>query len=345
MQPRSSRGGRTVRTRVFALLALLAFTAVACGGGGPQSVLDPEGEYAREPDKLWNLVFWIAVVIFFVVEAVLVWAVVKFRHNPDRQAAQFHGNTKLEVILTAIPAIILAGVAIPTIGQIFNLSEEPVGDYVKVNVQGRQFWWRFEYPDLGIVTANELHIPVGQDVRLELDGYDVVHNFWVPRLAGGEDVIPTRTNYILMKADRPDVYLGQCKEFCGESHSRMRIRVIAQTPQEFDRWVAEQQEDAAQEQSGVAAEGAEIFNQTCTACHAVKGTANAPEDDSGLAGPNLTHFASREWFAGNIFENNEENLRRWIDDPPAMKPGATMPDYGLDEEQIDAVVAYLQTLR
>jgi cytochrome c oxidase subunit 2 len=280
-----------------------------------------------------------------IVEAVLVFAIIKFRHNPNRHAAQFHGNTKLEVILTAIPAIILAGIAIPTIDQIFSLAEEPPGDYLEVTVEGRQFWWRYEYPGLGIVTANELHIPVDRDVRVKLEGYDVIHSFWVPRLAGSEDVVPGRTNFIRMRADEPDTYLGQCKEFCGLSHSRMRLKVIAQTPEDFDQWVEDQQAEAAAQPAGsLERQGAEIFAGTCTACHAIDGTENAPDDDGVLAGPNLTHFASRTTFAGAIFENNPENLHDWIDDPPGMKPGATMPDYGLSSEEIDAVVAYLQTL-
>jgi cytochrome c oxidase subunit II len=345
MQPRRSRGGRWRRARVFALVGLLGLVALACAENAPQDALDPAGEYAREPDKLWNLVFYIAVAIFIIVEAVLVYAVVKFRHKPDRHAAQFHGNTKLEVLLTAIPAIILAGIAIPTVGQIFDLSEEPEGDFIEVTVQGRQFWWRYDYGPLGVVSANELHIPVDTEVRLRLDGYDVVHNFWVPRLAGGEDVIPGRTNFIRLKADEPGVYSGQCKEFCGPSHSRMRIKVFADTQEDFDRWVEEQSAPAQAEPAGsLEQEGAEIFANQCTACHAIDGTENAPEDDSSLAGPNLTHFASRTTFAGAIFENTPENLRDWIDNPPAMKPGARMPDYGLSSEEIDAVVAYLQTL-
>jgi cytochrome c oxidase subunit 2 len=192
-------------------------------------------------------------------------------------------------------------------------------------VQGRQFWWRYDYPGLGVVTAN--------------------HSFWVPRLAGAEDVIPGRTNYIRMQADEPGVYFGQCKEFCGLSHSRMRIKVFAHEQEEFDQWVEDQLAQAQAEPAGsLERQGAEIFNNTCTACHAVDGTESAPEDDSSLAGPNLTHFASRTTFAGAIFENTPENLRDWIDNPPAMKPGATMPDYGLSSEEIDAVVAYLQTL-
>lgn len=344
MHLRSSREGRRKRARVFALVALMGLVALACSEDAPQNVLDPAGEYAREPDKLWDLVFWIATAIFVIVEGVLVWAVWRFRYKPDRHASQFHGNTKLEVLLTAIPAIILAGIAVPTISQIFNLSEEPPGDYLEVEVQGRQFWWRFEYPGLGVVTANELHIPVGQDVRLALDGVDVVHDFWVPRLSGGEDVIPTRTNYIRMKADEPGVYSGQCKEFCGLSHSRMRVHVIAQSPAEFNEWIAAQQEQAEPPSGGREEEGAEIFANTCTACHAIDGLESSPEDDSLLAGPNLTHLASRQTFAAALLENTPANLRRWIDDPPALKPGAKMPDYNLSPEQIDAVVAYLQTL-
>lgn len=335
-----------MRVRVIALVGLLSLVALACAGeDAPQNTLDPAGEYARDPDKLWNLVFIIAVIIFFIVEGVLVYAVLKFRHNPDRQAAQFHGNPKLEVLLTAIPAVILAGIAIPTVSQIFSLAEEPPGDYLNVTVQGRQFWWRYEYPGLGVVTANELHIPVDKDVRVKLDGYDVNHAFWVPRLAGAEDIVPGRTNFLRIKADEPGEYFGQCKEFCGLSHSRMRIKVIAQEQAEFDRWVEDQLARAEAEPAGsLEREGAEIFANTCTACHAVNGTDAAPEDDSTLAGPNLTHFASRTTFAGALFENTPDNLRNWIDNPPAMKPGSTMPDYGLSGEQIDAVVAYLQTL-
>jgi cytochrome c oxidase subunit 2 len=345
MQPRRSRRGRFERARVLALIGLLGLIALACAENAPQDALEPAGEYAREPDKLWDLVFAIAVVIFVIVEALLVFAVVKFRHRPERTAAQFHGNTKLEVILTAVPAIILAGIAIPTVGQIFDLAEEPPGDYLEVTVEGRQFWWRYEYPGLGVVTANELHIPVDHDIRVKLDGYDVNHSFWVPRLAGAEDVIPNRTNYIRMRADEPGTYLGQCKEFCGLSHSRMRIKVFAHEQEEFDQWVEDQLAEAQAQPSGsLEQQGAEIFNNTCTACHAVDGTEAAPEDDSTLAGPNLTHFASRTTFAGAIFENTPENLRDWIDNPPAMKPGSTMPDYGLSSEEIDAVVAYLQTL-
>ena len=345
MQPRRSRRGRWSRARVVALVGLLGLMALACAENAPQDTLDPAGEYAREPDKLWDLVFYIAVAIFVIVEAVLVYAVIKFRHKPDRHAAQFHGNTKLEVLLTAVPAIILAGIAIPTVGQIFDLAEEPPGDYLEVTVQGRQFWWRYEYPGLGIVTANELHIPVGQEVRVQLDGYDVNHSFWVPRLAGAEDIIPGRTNFLRLKADEPGVYSGQCKEFCGLSHSRMRIKVFADTQEEFDQWVEDQTATAEAEPAGsLERQGAEIFANTCTACHAIDGTDAAPEDDSTLAGPNLTHFASRTTFAGVLFKNDAENLRNWIDNPPAMKPGATMPDYGLSSEEIDAVVAYLQTL-
>ena len=343
LSPRE-RGGWKARVRVVAFTGILGLVALACAEDAPQDALQPAGEYARDPDRLWDLTFFIAAVIFFIVEALLIYALVRFRHRPDRQAAQFHGNTKLEVILTAVPALILAGIAVPTVKEIFDLAEKPAGEFIDVNVEGRQFWWRYDYTDLGVVTANELHIPVGKDVRLTIEGHDVNHAFWVPRLAGAQDVIPGRTNFLRLKADEPGTYLGQCKEFCGLSHSRMRLRVIAQPQAEFDQWVKDQLEEAAEAAGSLEQQGAEIFSGVCVACHAIDGTESAPEDDEALEGPNLTHFASRDTFAGAIFENTPENLADWLRDPPAMKPGSKMPNYNLSQQEIDALVAYLQSL-
>ncbi|MFN2488604.1 MAG: cytochrome c oxidase subunit II [Actinomycetota bacterium] len=335
------------------LLGLLALGAVACGGDQPQSSLDPEGPFAREADELWDLTFGIAAIIFFLVEAVLIFAIVRYRHRPGRRAAQFHGNTKLEVLLTAVPTLILAGIAVPTVQSIFKLAEEP-SNALPVTVVAHQFWWQFEYPDQGIKTANELHIPTGRPVRVELKGAaadtvqpdesEVIHSFWVPRLAGTQDIVPGHTNYLLLEADRPGVYLGQCKEFCGLSHANMRIRVIAQTPGDFSRWVGEQQQPAAE--SELAAEGSRLFQEgdfaggaPCSACHAL----DASIDAQPSIGPNLAHFADRETFA-TIFERTDENLSAWLAGPSDVKPGARMPDLGLTQEQIQALVAYLQSL-
>jgi cytochrome c oxidase subunit 2 len=344
-QPPTSR--RTKRARFAAGLSLFALLLASCATGDRQDTLTPEGPVAREQDKLWDLTFLIAVVIFFIVELLLVYALVKFRDRPGRQAAQFHGNTKLEVVLTVVPSLILAAIAVPTVQTIFDQAATP-DDALHVNVVGRQFWWEYEYVDAGVVSANELHIPTGQPVHLTLDGVatevdgrrGVIHSFWVPRLAGAQDMIPGRTTSMNIQADEPGEYDGQCKEFCGLSHANMRLRVIAHEPNDFQTWLAEQQEEAAEPTESLAREGQEVFTATCASCHAIQGVTEATRN----VGPDLTHFASRATFAGALFETNEANLKAWVDDPSAVKPGSLMPDYNLSPEQIDAVVAYLMGL-
>ncbi|HEX2056908.1 MAG TPA: cytochrome c oxidase subunit II [Actinomycetota bacterium] len=329
------------------MLPVSALLLASCANQRPQDTLSPEGPVAREQDKLWDLTFLIAVVIFFIVELLLVYAVVRFRERPGRQAAQFHGNTKLEVVLTVIPSLILAGIAVPTVQTIFDQAETP-DDALHVRVVGKQFWWEYEYVDAGVVTANEMHIPTDQPVHLSIDGVatevngerGVIHSFWVPRLAGAQDIIPGRTLSMNIQADEPGEYEGQCKEFCGLSHANMRLRVIAHEPAEFAAWLADQQEEAAEPADSLARQGLEIFQGTCTACHAIQGVTEGARN----VGPDLTHFASRETFAGAMFELDEANLAAWIDDPPAVKPGSLMPDYNLSPEEIDAVVAYLMGL-
>jgi cytochrome c oxidase subunit 2 len=336
------------------LLCGVALVFGACASNVPQDPLDPGGEFARRPDELWNLTFAIAAAIFFLVEGALVYALVRYRHRPGRKAAQFHGNTPLEVALTAVPALILAGLAVPTISTIFTLGADPP-DALPIKVVAHQFWWEFSYPEQGFKTANEMHIPTGRPVRLSLEGAasdpvtgeaEVIHSFWVPRLAGTQDITPGRTNHLLLEADDPGVYYGQCKEFCGLSHANMRIRVVAQSPGEFAAWVNEQ--NAPSVEAEAAAEGARLFagevgnlSQPCAACHAVDPSLQAQP----AIGPNLAHFASRKTFAGATFENNAANLRTWLAGPSEMKPGALMPDLGLTQSQIDALVAYLQTLK
>jgi len=326
------------------LLGVLGMSLALFGGAcstdvGPQDYLSPEGPIAERADGLWDLTFAIAVVVFLIVEAVLVFTVIRFRRRPGREAAQFHGNTKVEVVLTLIPTLILAGLAVPTVKAIADLSKAPAGA-LNVTVTAKQFWWQYEYPDAEVMTANEMHVPINQPVLLTLEGADVIHSFWIPKLTGKQDVVPGRTNRMQFEATKPGTYWGQCTEFCGLSHANMRLRVIAHEPAEFEQWLLDQQQPAAASVSGAAAEGQEIFMGTCVSCHAIKGT-----DAQATTGPDLTHFATRETFAGAMFENNTENLKRWIDNPPAVKPGAQMPDYGLSAEEIDAVVAYLQTLK
>ncbi len=333
----SARGRRLLLGAVLGAFAVFG-SACAATDVGPQDYLSPEGPVARRADQLWDLTFAIAAVIFIVVEAVLVYTIIRFRRRPGREAAQFHGNTKLEVVLTLIPTLILAGLAVPTVKAIADLAEKPEGS-LEISVTGKQFWWEYEYPDAGVRTANEMHVPTGRPIFLTLEGADVIHSFWIPKLTGKQDVVPGHTNHMQFIADEPGTYWGQCTEFCGLSHANMRLRVIAHEPAEFEQWLEEQQEPARGFLSGDAADGEEIFMENCANCHAIEGT-----DAQGTLGPDLTHFMTRETFAGATFENTQENLERWIDDPPAMKPGVQMPDYGLSAQEIKAVVAYLQTL-
>ena len=303
-------------------------------------------------------------VVFVLVEGLLVFTLLRFRHKPGREARQFHGNTKVEVLLTAIPALILLGLAVPTISTILDLSEEPP-NALQIEITAHRFWWEYRYPDEGIVTANEMHIPTGKDVFLTLDGAttdlvtgdnEVIHSFWVPRLAGKQDIIPGRVNTIRLNADRADTYLGQCTEFCGLGHAYMRLTVISHKPADYEAWVEEQTAAAAEPSGGDAAAGAQLFAQGSEDGGFANGAAmrlvprarpstcrgrRAPQPATG---PNLAHFASRETFAGAVFENNTENLRAWLADPNEVKPGATMPDLGLTEDQINDLVAYLQSL-
>jgi len=362
----------------------LALLAVACAPHATQDTLKPAGPYAQKIDNLFKPVFWIATAIFVIVEGTLVVFLIRYRHRKGHRGIppQVHGNQRLEIAWTIVPALILVGVAVPTVSTIYDLARKPTGRVLEVNVIGHQWWWEFDYPSLHVITANELHIPVGEPVYTSLcaagTGYhdvpapsscqtggpkgqppaavgnDVIHSFWVPELAGKQDVVPGRTNHVILQADHPGVYTGQCAEFCGLSHAYMRLKVVAQTPSDFDAWVREQLANAVVPAGGsLAAQGQDLFSGVagagtgwCIACHAVQGlktSSGAPASQNG--GPNLTHLMSRDCFAGCIFTMSQANLERWLRNPPAVKPGSWMPDYGLTDQQVRALVAYLMTLK
>lgn len=360
-----------VRARLMALVGLVALLSSACAEDAPQDALEPAGEVARKADFLWDLTFGIAVAVFVIVEGVLVFALLKFRARPGRRAAQFHGNTRLEVALVVIPALLLAGVGVPTVATIFDLAGRP-DDALDVKVIGHQFWWEFEYQldddeEPEVVTANEMYIPTDRPVYLTLEGStqgitpgfatDVIHSFWVPRLGGAQDLVPGRTTNLTIQADEPGTYRGQCKEFCGLSHAEMKLRVIAQTPRDFEVWSNRQQLAAIEPSGALQQEGAELFlagsdgngsfaeGPACATCHTVRGLETEGFQATGTIGPDLTHLASRETFAAALLDLNGENLRTWLQDPPAVKPGIGMPDLGLTAEEIDALVAYLLSLK
>lgn len=353
----TGRPGRS-RSRLALLLclAVVAVTAAACSPNAPQDFLKPAGPVARDEGNLWNLTFWIAAGVFVLVEGLIVFALWRYRARPERRAKQFHGNPRLEFILVLIPSLILAGIAIPTIRTIFSVASEPTGSNVlRVTVTAHQFWWQYDYPDYGFSTANELHVPAGVPVFFTLKGADVIHSFWVPKLAGKQDVVPGHVNHLHFTAPTPGLYKGQCTEYCGVSHANMRARVYAETPDAFQRWAAAQKRNARVPKSGLAAQGAKLFLQgsgngqfpggpACVNCHAVNGLPNAGTRP-GLIGPDLTHLWSRHTFAGASVRKTPANLRRWLEDPAAVKPGVLMPDLGLSKTQIDQLLAFLESLK
>lgn len=332
MKARNARRWFPLGTVGFLLLG-------ACAPNAPMDTLNPASDIARRIDGLWELVFWIAVVVFVLVEGAILVAVVRFRARRREDPEQVHGNTRLEIAWTIVPALLLAALAVPTVSTIFALADQPE-DAMRVTVTAHQWWWEYEYPDSGLVTANELHIPTGQTVLLTLRSNDIIHSFWAPRLAGKQDVVPGKDNHLQIAADEPGWYEGQCAEYCGLSHSNMRLRVRAHAPEDFEAWVESQTAPPEEPTSELAQRGKTLFEEgQCAGCHTIEGVSQ------GELGPNLTHFADRDTFAGAIFKLNEENLRTWLRDPPEAKPGALMPDLGLDDEEIDALVAYLQVLR
>lgn len=363
-RPRTGPGGAPRRVwrglSGWAMIGVLAALLAACARDGtiPQNALDPAGPIARAQDRLWDIVFPVAVVVFILVQGLIIVAVVRFRDRGQSQPPkQVAGNTRLEVVWTIIPTLILVGIAIPTVSTIFRLSGPAASDALKVQVIGKQYWWQFEYENAGtatpIRTANELHIPTGREVFIELDGQseddgaDVLHSFWVPRLAGKQDYVPGHTRTMRIQADNPGTYPGQCAEFCGLSHADMRFAVIAHTPAEFDRWLADQSKAAAPPTTDMARQGFELVaGQGCLGCHTIEGH---PQNADARTGPNLTHFAEQAKFAGYTFPRTDENLKQWIRDPQSLKMGAQMPDWGggtpLSEQQLDALVTYLQSLR
>lgn len=324
------------------LAAIVAMALAGCGGPFPQSALDPGSDFAWKLQGLFENIFLWAMVVFVVVEGALLVAIFKFRERPGRAAPRaVHGNTLLEISWTLAPALILVLIAIPTIRTVWDVDRPPRTEALVVEAIGHQWWWEFRYPDLGIVTANELHVPVGQTIDVRLTSADVIHSFWFPRIGGKRDAIPGHENQVWFTVDSAGVYLGQCAEFCGLSHALMKMELVAEEPARFEAWVERQRSDALVADSALFTEGSQAFLQSgCIACHKIRGTVA-----QGVLGPELTHVGSRRRIAAGILDNTAENLFRWISDPQGVKPGALMVVPELDEATIERLVLYLQSLQ
>jgi cytochrome c oxidase subunit 2 len=327
-------------------MLILAVPAFAQEGTPPKpSALDPAGTNSAAIASLFNIVLIIATAVFVVVEGLILFSAFRFRRRAKdaSEPKQVHGNTKAEIAWTILPALIVVTLFVMALQTQQTLDAKPAAaaEQMTVKVIGHQFWWEYQYPDLGITTATDLVIPTGKVVNLELSSVDVIHSFWVPQLNGKTDAFPNHVNFTWIQANTPGVYYGQCAELCGASHANMRVVVVAKTPEEFDQWVKDQQAGPVEPTDALAQQGQLVFTTgACIGCHTIAGTAA-----NGKTGPDLTHVGSRTSIAGGMFNNTDGNMRRWLANPPALKPGSIMPNLNLTKTEIDALTAYLQSLK
>jgi cytochrome c oxidase subunit 2 len=341
------------------------------------SIFDPVSQPAESIRVLSVLVLAITAFIFLVVEGILVFALVRF-HRPaggdSTEPPQVYGSKPIEIAWTAAPALVVFVLILVTARTLWEVNirpEEPhAGDNTLfVTVVGHQWWWEYAYDhyngkpiravgpdgketDLPVITANELHVPASEEgiprrIFLTLKSADVCHSFWVPRLAGKTDLIPGRINSMWFQTpplagEDPDVYLGQCAEYCGTQHANMLLRVIVDPPHKFDEWLENERKPAVDDPA-VRDDRAVFLSLSCISCHRVRGTParGTPDKDA----PDLTHLRSRKTIAAGVVKNTLEDLERWVDDPQQIKPGCLMPAFGLRKEKRNAVVRYLRTLK
>ena len=330
------------------LLAAKLCYGAPLGPGQIPSIFKPQSTPANSIFHLSLLVLAITGLIFAVVFSLLVYVILKFRKRDIDDASeppQVYGSNQIELAWTVIPILIVLVLFLATARVIRSIQDAPKpSGAIEVIAIGHQFWWEFRYPALGVVTANELHVPVGDASNptptfLTLLSADTDHSFWVPRLAGKTDLIPNRVNHTWIDPLQTGLYLGQCAQYCGTQHAKMLLRVYADSPEQFNQWVQEQKNPAIN--NDAVADGRRIFETTaCVNCHAVSGTIA-----DGHFGPDLTHLMSRETIASGAALNTRENLRAWLQNPDSIKPGSLMPAMQLNEKDLDALTAYLLTLR
>ena len=306
-----------------------------------QSAVSPAGPQAAHLDRLWWIFFWVCTVVYVVVLAFLAKALKQPRAEPAYDATMKTWVTGATIAST----VILLGLLVVSVAVGRVTGDLPTGQALKINLTGYQWWWKAEYehPDWSnrVTTANELHLPVGQPVTLALTAADVIHSFWIPNIHGKRDLIPGEVNLISFRIDRPGVYRGQCGEFCGLQHAHMALFVVAEPKDVFDRWYTNQIKPAATPAGQHELRGLQVFTQgSCSLCHAIRGTISG-----GQSAPDLTHLKSRGSIAAGTMNNTPHELRQWITNPHSVKPGVRMPANTLDSSDMEALIAYLETLR
>jgi cytochrome c oxidase subunit 2 len=340
--------------RLFTYVLGYTFVAAAAfGSTGEQSALNSAGIQAERLESLWWLFFYICSGVYVIVMAVLIVAILRRRRasaetvpdtNPSEAGERRSGYVvKGAVAVTVVTLFALMVTSFRTGSAISSL--QAADDPLMIKITGNQWWWNVEYsdptPSNSVQTANEIHLPIGRPVQLELNSTDVIHSFWLPNMHGKKDLIPNYPTTFFFRPDKIGTYSGQCAEFCGYQHAKMRFTVVVESAEDFDAWYAAQQQVPPAPSNALAARGQQLFlTTTCIQCHTVQGT-----PANGRVGPNLTHVATRPFLAAGSLENTDDNLRAWITDPQAIKPGNRMPMNTYSDEDLNALVAYIETLK
>lgn len=335
-------------------LGTVATALVLTGCSGNQAALDPRGLQASRLSGLWWIFFTVTVVVYVAVMAVLLTSLFRRKHStahdkpdviPDNQRESRAGNVvKASVGITLVALFALMITSFRTGRAIDTLSNTKPD--IAIKVIGHQWWWEIQYeddanPSNNITTANEIHVPVGQPVKVMLESNDVIHSLWMPNMHGKRDLIPIHPTTMYFQADTPGMYWGQCAEFCGYQHAKMRFWVVAEPQEQFDNWIAARRATPPEPADAVTSRGLEIFKTSvCAQCHTIQGTGT-----NGRVGPDLTHVASRPYIAAGSYKTTYEHLGEWITDPQSVKPGIAMPMNQYSDEDLNALVTYIETLK
>ena len=319
-------------------VAVAALLLAACAGNQPD-VLRPGGSGAEQIRTLTLQIVIILSAVLLTVWILLAIVIIRYRHRPEAEASQTRGNLGIEIVWTAIPAVIVAVLFVLTVRTTLQIAlPDPGAQFTTV---GHQWWWEFDFPSEGFKSANEVYVPVDRPVRIDLKSTDVIHSFWVPQMGGKVDMNPGHVNHVRFFPLKTGSYLGECSEFCGVQHGRMRFLFIVTTPEKYSAWMHDQRLPARQPTGAAAVAGGQLIQTIpCGGCHTIRGTAM-----KGTFGPDLTHFGSRRGIAAFTLPNTPQNLLAWLQDPQKVKPGSKMPQIPLPLQELQQLVAYLEEMK
>lgn len=316
------------------------------------SILDAQGPRATDAERLFWVMLGLGTPVLLLVSGLLLGSALRTRRRRDNLAVPPEGSetetraTRRSLAWMAaggvlLPVVVVVPLSVQTLFSLNRVHAPADGDALVIEVEGHRFWWEVRYPGTAAITANEVHVPAGRDVRFVLTTADVIHSFWAPNLGGKQDMIPGEVTELVYRADTPGVWEGVCAEFCGTQHTWMRLFVVAQPPDEFEAWLADQASNAVEPRTEAETLGLVTFLDVgCASCHRIRGTAAA-----GRVGPDLTHVAARRTLGAGVAENNPGNLGGWISNPHGLKPGTTMPPTPLTGQQLTALIDYVGSLR